>query len=231
MRRTTTLLAGVLLALASQAHAEPAPGFDAQGFEPPSYQAGPLQGQAGWRAVELGAGLEDVLVSADDAYAGKQAVQLKNVGHRVIARLNLVQRRTFYVDVMLKLPPKEAIKANPSLLLRGRGTDNKPAIRVVVSFNGGGGVNDVPAGAANRYTAGQWTRVTVKIDFETQTWSLYLNGQLAGAGLAFQGGQPIVQIDTFDFDWTSQPDAPGAGLLLDNFTIGHTDPLALAPAP
>jgi hypothetical protein len=220
-------ICGMVMVLAASAPA--ADSYDSHGFEQPHFQSGSIHGQQGWRVVDVGGAEGDAVIVAAQGREGSQALELKNIGRRVVARHAHAYRGTFYADAMLKLPHKEVIHTNVALLLRGRDADNAHGLRVSVAFNGSGSVNDVPASKANRYLPGQWTRVTIKVDFEAQAWSLYLNGVLVGEGLPFLGATSIRQIDTIDINWHSQPNAPGEGLLVDAFSIGTRNPLDSQP--
>jgi len=224
MKKSSAIVLLAVIALSSPAYADD--GYDAAGFEPPQFNVGSLDGQSNWRVVDVGGAADDALVQQRDACSGAQAVELKNVGRRVVARYVSVQRNTFYFDAMVKLPGAEAIQTNAMILLRGRNAENKPATMIVVAFNGSGAVNDVPAGKANHYQSGQWTRVTIRVDVDAQSWTLFLDGLRAGDALTFVKGAALRQIDTFDFSWHSRPDVGGDGVLVDNLTIGSEDPLA-----
>jgi|GEM_PF-5391677 len=201
--------------------------YCAKGFEPPTFEARSLDKQNGWRVVNVGGSTDDAMIQTASVHVGDQALELKNVGRRVVARFRQPRRATFFFDAMLQLPDPKAIKSNASIRLRGRDLSNKVGILIDVSFNGRGAVNKAPAGPNNKYKAGEWTRVTIKADFQSGTWDLYINGKLAGEDLQPNGEAGFRQIDTFDLDWTSKPNVTtGPGLMADDVCITAEDPLA-----
>jgi hypothetical protein len=228
--RLSLVLAVALLSVPAVSRA--AEDYQSQGFEKPAFNAGPLAGQGEWRAVEVGGQTDDAVVQDRDVYQGQQAVELRSVGRRVVARLMQVRRETFYVDLYVKSPLPETILNNAALRLRGRDQQGQAGILVDVSFNGSGAINDIPRGPANQYTPGAWVRVTVKVDPKADTWSLYLDGKPLGVDMPVQKKalQGITQIDSFDLDWTSKPNITSHGLLVDGFSITSQDPLAAKPA-
>jgi hypothetical protein len=52
-------------------------GYDSQGFEPPTFMTGALNGQDGWEAGFQGDGIEPMVVTAPDPVIGTQAVRLE----------------------------------------------------------------------------------------------------------------------------------------------------------
>jgi hypothetical protein len=67
-------------------------------------------------------------------------------------------------------------------------------------------------------TTGAWTRVTVRSDYATKTWDLYVNTVLASSGLGFYN------VDSTQFKTFRVKGASNTSVALDDLTIGLQPP-------
>lgn len=196
------------------------------GFESPDFMTGTLDGQSSWQVLELGGSKDDVVVTEDEnlVYAGNQAVQLKSVGERVLARHKLDLTEEFWVDCMVRTPAKEEIKTNAAILLRGRDAQGESKILVALSFTSSGSITPFVDRDSARYPLGQWVRVTLQVRPADGVWSVYLDQNLAAENLPFQVPGTASRFESLDFDWVGHSDIEGIGVGLDDLVIS-TEPL------
>ena len=188
--------------------------YDAYGFEDPPFTPGTVDYQAGWRTSY--GGPTATIIQSDKVYAGDQALRLKSLDAQVLTRCYASlgdAEGDIVIDYMMYPPASSEMFG--SAYLRVRDATNTICLNLGLTSSG----QMSPAGSI---TFGQWTRVTLVIRPDAESWDLYLNGAKAGEDLDFY--QPITgdsYLSYLDFDYTGNADYsdPCTGWFIDDFQV------------
>jgi len=151
------------------------------GFEPPEYTVGALHGQQGWTAIN------DVAVTAESVavYEGSQGVRLTSSSQAVYdadaTAESVVWVQGFCKTEAVNFYPDLPAPSGVTCFLFFHATDG------IVCLDGDG------AGSGTWKTTGvmasEWTRLSIRQDYASNTWDLYINGQrrFSALGNAYHG--------------------------------------------
>ncbi|MGJ3242830.1 MAG: hypothetical protein ACFE0O_07750, partial [Opitutales bacterium] len=190
----------------------------AEDFE--SYPPGSLNGYGIWAA----SGIQSVPeVQSDTVHQGNRALRLNGSGSRLHAegRFAGVGVNPVWIDFFLKpalhgeadLPVPDSHSAVVFFF-------NAEGVPVVFDGNGLGGGSWHTLGEAPSVDSPDWTRMTVRSDYPSQSWSLWVGGVRQAAGLGFAAPSPYLHrfLLTQSFSANSYVDA---------LTISATEPAGL----
>ena len=182
-------------------------------FERPAVAPGALDGQDGWRSV----GDVAAFVRTNRVFAGAGALELGEpavdgaVGEAVHAVTGAPQVVWLDVRVMPLALAGAAGDSESDLPAAAFGFDDGGH---PVMWSGGSAVTNGSFLVAER----AWVRCTARLDFGRRTWDFYLDGVLAGRGLALAGSAPAV----------SEVAAAGSGGCFDDLVVSAVRPAGLS---
>ena len=180
-------------------------------FEAPAMTNGSLAGQQGWMASAT----NSAWVQTNCVAAGQQALRISASGSvsRVVAAggeaVVWIDFQARPVRSGLDSPPVVGASAASGFFINRTG-------QVVVCTASGW----EPVSAQTPVSTSAWTRFTVKADYETQRWALWLNGVCVAAALPF--AHPVSEFSLFRL---SAPDS-GSGYV-DSLAITTNEPAHL----
>ena len=182
-------------------------------FERPAVAPGALDGQDGWRSV----GDVAAFVRTNRVFAGAGALELGEpavdgaVGEAVHAVTGAPQVVWLDVRVMPLALAGAAGDSESDLPAAAFGFDDGGH---PVMWSGGSAVTNGSFLVAER----AWVRCTARLDFGRRTWDFYLDGVLAGRGLALASSAPAV----------SEVAAAGSGGCFDDLVVSAVRPAGLS---
>lgn len=211
-------------------------------FEAPDFQSGDLEGQRGWRVDQGVATVLSGLGWDSSAALSVEPAEPFTQGRLTLSRPVSAESRLFF-DFLVRLPAAEPSVLNETFDIDSariglfRSTAD-PALAEWHVFHGnvdgdGMWLNTGVAAALDPLTQAtiDWTRLTIMEDVTNQTWTLWVDGVLAAAGLGLQFPAEQTHSHFFILGDTQLP------VILDNLRVSVENPPDLAdldaqpPAP
>ena len=215
MKTTSVLCLVLLLAASVNAAIE----YSSLGFEAPTFTLGGVgTGQDGW--VDY-SGSSAIQIQNAQVHAGSQALQLRADGGRSLTRKIVYPLASeIWVDFYFLAPDTSLFSTNANLNVR----DSAGTICASLGMTKNGSISGVTGVS---YDPSVWSRFTMNVDQQTETWDLYVNGSLAATDIAFVNPIGVNRfLYMFDFDWYNLADPEGTdGVYIDDFQVTDTNPI------
>ncbi len=185
-----------------------------EGFEPP-VTLGELQGQNNWAVNRLGV----AIVQTNEVFSGLQALKLHNTETDDAIAVNHLFTNDLPVvwldirqQVIAAAIPKTLPDAAAFFLLNNNGH------LVIADGNRPAGDKWLTLTNAPALEQGSWARVSIRLDYSTQTWLICLNGILLADNLGFL--RPQERFSTLRIE--------GESAVMDDLYIGADQPAAVS---
>ncbi len=192
-------------------------------FEAPLVVQGSLNGQNRWYVSPVDA----VIVLTNNAYSGTQAVEFAaatGVTAKAKHFIGATGEQTVWIDFYSKIDKTEIPAYGKHPVIQSF----PQQIATVFSMNSDGDIyayGGVSSGwvkvTSSPLANNIYHRYTVRQDYASQTWDLYIDSVLVYSGLGFRDP------DTVEFSMFSAMETGSNGSLCDNLTVGTTKPAGI----